>query len=393
MISKYPPIEGGVSAQNYWLAKALGKKGHEVYISTNAWRVEDEFKEDIKKEEFHLLEPKNVSVFTITPNFRSPLVMKSDYYSERLANNAINIIKKNNIDMIYSHYMLPYGFAGFITKKITKKPHIVTPAGSDIGMVYKSNEINIIFDEIFKDADKIIGSKNLINIFNERNIDMKNLIFINKAVDTNHFNPTIKAFDFTQYIKSKDLPILTYFGKVSELKQTYAFINAASKIKKDFRIVFVSGSGHLVQKLKEYINRVGMIEKCIFLPFQPPWKIPSIMKGSLCVVAPESDETKFFPKGTHYPLIVKEAMACGVCSMIGLGVKEKGDYSKLQDENDVIVVNPYDIEQFRKKIEFVLDNQDLCKQIGKNAYKVSQKTNDFEGYVKDMENLFKSCVL
>ena len=45
MIGKYPPIEGGVSARVYWLAKALGERGHEVHIVTNAQEVESEYKE------------------------------------------------------------------------------------------------------------------------------------------------------------------------------------------------------------------------------------------------------------------------------------------------------------------------------------------------------------
>jgi len=39
MIGKYPPIEGGVSAKVYWLAKALGERGYEVYIFTNAQEI------------------------------------------------------------------------------------------------------------------------------------------------------------------------------------------------------------------------------------------------------------------------------------------------------------------------------------------------------------------
>ncbi|MBI2654760.1 hypothetical protein HYX02_08215 [Candidatus Woesearchaeota archaeon] len=46
-ISKYPPIEGGVSAQTYWLAKALGEKGHKVYVVSNCWEVEQRYREQI----------------------------------------------------------------------------------------------------------------------------------------------------------------------------------------------------------------------------------------------------------------------------------------------------------------------------------------------------------
>ena len=63
MISKYPPIEGGVSSDNYWHAKGLGEKGHRVYVVTNSYEVEPEYRESLRPNDKHLFEPKNVKVF------------------------------------------------------------------------------------------------------------------------------------------------------------------------------------------------------------------------------------------------------------------------------------------------------------------------------------------
>ena len=43
--SKYPPIEGGISSRTYWLSRALGKRGMEIHIITNALEVEEEYRE------------------------------------------------------------------------------------------------------------------------------------------------------------------------------------------------------------------------------------------------------------------------------------------------------------------------------------------------------------
>ena len=43
-ISKFPPIQGGVSAQSYWTVKYLLEKGHTVYVLTNAAEIEANFK-------------------------------------------------------------------------------------------------------------------------------------------------------------------------------------------------------------------------------------------------------------------------------------------------------------------------------------------------------------
>ena len=41
LIGKYPPIEGGVSAHDYWLAQAFAELGYNVIVLTNADEVED----------------------------------------------------------------------------------------------------------------------------------------------------------------------------------------------------------------------------------------------------------------------------------------------------------------------------------------------------------------
>ena len=71
IISKYPPIEGGVSSQTYRLAKALGERGHKVYVVSNCWEVEPRYREQIEENEIHLLEPTNVELFSTSQEFRN----------------------------------------------------------------------------------------------------------------------------------------------------------------------------------------------------------------------------------------------------------------------------------------------------------------------------------
>jgi hypothetical protein len=41
IVGKYPPIQGGVSAQTYWAARGLAAGGHDVSVVTKAAEVED----------------------------------------------------------------------------------------------------------------------------------------------------------------------------------------------------------------------------------------------------------------------------------------------------------------------------------------------------------------
>ncbi len=44
IVGKYPPIQGGVSAQTYWAARGLAERGHQVYVVTNAADAEDAYR-------------------------------------------------------------------------------------------------------------------------------------------------------------------------------------------------------------------------------------------------------------------------------------------------------------------------------------------------------------
>ncbi len=387
ILSKYPPIQGGVSSDTYWLARELGQRGHEISIITNAWEVESEFRELISEDENRFIEPTNVKVFSTAPDFNSP-ILRSKYFCEKLLNLSINLIRKQEIDLIYSHYTLPYGIVGYLLKKITKVPHVLKCAGSDVGKLYYSKNLKTIFVEAFREADKVFGGGNVSKILKENKIETNKLHGVEQLINPEFFNPDVKPYDLSTYIDDPSIPIFTYFGKISRLKQTYSILKASEKIKKDFRLLFVVGEGQKVDELKKKAEMIGLSEECIFLPFQPPWKIPSLIRASTCVLCPESEESPYLPIGTHYPKIARESMACGVCTIIGKGVLKKGIYSTLRDNEDILIIDPRDIDGFSKKMEYVIDNPEIVKKLGKNAYHFSQKYERFKEYVDFIEKQF-----
>lgn len=386
-ISKYPPIEGGVSAQTYWLAKSLGEKGHKVYVVSNCWEVEQRYREQVEENEMNLLEPENVELFSTSPEFRSSIPF-SRYYESRIVSTALDIIKKYNIDAVYSHYLLPYGVSALLVKKLTNKPWVLQHAGSDITRLFSFSQLKSIFIECFNNADKVIGYGNTRQKFIENNLNLNKLVHAQRSINLQEFNPDIAPFDFSKYGIDKGTTTFTYFGKISGLKKTYEFVNAASEIKDgNFKIVFVTESGNSTEELKEHTKKLGILEKCIFMSFMPPWKIPSIMKASSCIVCPESEEEPYLPKGTHGPQIAREAMAVGKPVIIGKGIKEKGIYRDTTENHNILVVDSIDKGDFSSTLKFVINNKEKMEEIGRNARKFAEENEDFENYLSSFENI------
>ena len=155
MISKYPPIEGGVSTRTYWLARALGEQGIEVHIVTNAQEVEEEYKEIIRGGDPEYAPP-NVYVHSTDEKSNHWHIPFSKSYAERIACLSIEVIKKYNLQLIDSYYISPYVVSGFLAKTITDIPQIMRHAGSDMGRLLLSPNFSTLFEEVFQKVDRII---------------------------------------------------------------------------------------------------------------------------------------------------------------------------------------------------------------------------------------------
>ena len=386
LISKYPPIEGGESSKAYWLAKGLGERGHEIHIVTNAWEVESKYREHFEVEDLEQLCPKNVFVHNTDPFVDPSYIPYTKPYTGKIASLAVEIVREYNLQLIDSWYILPYVVSGYIVKTITGKPQVLRHAGSDITRLFNSPYLNTLFLEIFRRADKIVIYPGEKSFFKKIGIPEEK-IFLNKvSVDTNAFNPNIDSFDLAKHTdKNVNLPIITYIGKVGVTKGIFELTQALSGIKDDFILLSVCGGEAYNQRLRQDIKNKKLESKTIILDFVPPWKIPSIIKASTCVVIPERD----FPVLGHTPILSREAMSTGKCTLLSEELYNKRSYKDLEDGVHTVVVNPMDIDSFRGKLYKIIKNLSYAQEIGKNARKLAERNEDFNEYLDITEKLYK----
>jgi len=392
MISKYPPIEGGVSARVYWIAKALGERGHEVHIVTNALEVESDYREklDLNDPEFI---PSNVYLHSTNADTNPWHIPFSKAYTERIANLAIEVIKKHDLQIIDTYYILPYAISGFIAKNITGRPQILHHAGSDIAKLFASSAYHTLFKTIFQQVDKIITIPAFKEMFLSLGISDSRIAYDEKvSVDTKSFNPEVSPFPLSDYIERKipNCPIITYIGKINyywKTKGLYEFIEAVKGIKRDFLLLFVA-NGKGLMEFKNVIRKNNLEKESIFIDFVPPWRMPSIIKLSTCVVVPERE----FPIQYHMPILPREVMAVGRCLILSKELYNKRCYSNLIDGENVLIIDPKNIKQFRTIIEDIIRHPDIASRIGQNAYKFSRQIENFNEYIDSTIELYTSLL-
>jgi len=159
LIGKYPPIEGGVSVQTYWLCRALAARGHEVNVVTNSNQVESDYR---MADPWDSLMSDNggVNVHDVTP-----FADASRWYIPqgrpdvtRLAGVAASVIRDHGADVVLSWYLEPYAVAGSLVSSWLGIPHIVRHAGSDLFDLASDPELGTAYRELFRASDLVVSA-------------------------------------------------------------------------------------------------------------------------------------------------------------------------------------------------------------------------------------------
>lgn len=390
-ISKYPPIEGGVSSRNYWLAKALGERGAEVSMVTNALAVEDEYREKMDLYDVDTLkkhQPKNVFFYSLGKDVPRHIPYSPAYVS-RLVNLGLKALGERGADVIYAHYLEPYAAAGYVLKKITGLPLIVRHAGSDIYRLLRSPDFRYFLGRILQEADCLLLSRSLYPLAKTLEIDQKRIRTMTRvAIDDAAFNPNVDPFNFAERKISipQGIPVITYMGKAAANKGISETMRALLSLKKDFRLLMVS-QGNKFEEFSQEAAALGISEKVIYLGFVPPWLIPGILRASSALLHLENN----FPIPIHSPIQPLEAIAASTSLVLSAEIYRKIKIFFPQNaQNFNVVEKVSDENELKQALSRVFDSKDVLKENAKKIREEFISQNDWKGFVESYFAVFKS---
>lgn len=127
-ISKYPPIEGGIAAKTYWLAKALAGRGHIIHLVTDAYDVDEQYSiANVGSA------PEMPGVSIHRADQEVPWHIPNDSHRAiSLLDKALEIVETTKPDLIIGGYLVPYGIMAFQLSRLTGIPFVLMHGGSDI---------------------------------------------------------------------------------------------------------------------------------------------------------------------------------------------------------------------------------------------------------------------
>ena len=375
IIGKFPPIQGGVGVRTYWNAHDLAARGHEVHVVTNAKEARPPFRMHMRRQDWKRCEATYASSGSVKVHWTDP-VDSSQYYIpmaspfvSKLAATVARVHSEHPFDVIYSHYLEPYGVAGHLAAEIARVPHVVRMAGSDAGRLWRHPQFEALYDHVLRSAATVIATGVVAGRAIKRGVrperiagggslELREDLFCPEG-------PTLDLAGLRREVESEpdvremlwggfagELPYFGIYGKLGETKGSFALLAAMQRLKQAGLDVGLVAMAHgwpaLEGKFRARAEELGLADRVLQIPFLPHWRVPEFLRSCLAVCCLEQD----FPIVFHTPVIAREVLMCGACLVGSTEVIRKlPDYPRVPDGYGCVAIEDVqDIEALSARL-------------------------------------------
>lgn len=369
LISKYPPIQGGISAKTFWMAKGFAEIGIEIHVVTNGNCVEKEYfindnpPETVPNLFIHFID---TEIPWHIPN--------SQLYISSLLDKTLEVIDKYQIDLLDTHYLIPYGIVGYLTSKIKGIPYIIRHGGSDISKFYERGIFKSLLENVIKDATAIITDSKNASLF-KTNDSVKTKL-PRYIPDEKYFKPISVRHE---------VPTFAFIGKINyywKHKGLDKIVDLFSGIKHEYKLLFI-GQGNGFNEFSSFVSQTGL-ESFEYQKFLHPVRIPDLLNNidfliNFCQDSPIKD----------FSNIVCEALWSGV-SIITDQTMDFDEYSKyieIMSQEQIVKLDINNIKIAQQRIEGLIGNWN-------NSTRYQNKIKyGFDKYINENIEVYNGCLL
>ncbi len=226
----------------------------------------------------------------------------------------LRLVKKEKIDVVSSHWVVPGGFIASWVSLLTGIPYTTTIPGSDVYMGTK----NILYRSLVNfgamRANWVISdSKHYIEQLKSLGSKPKNVSIIRYGVNSSKFKPAKKDLTLLKKLGiDKNKLIVMGLGRFVAKKGFIYLVESAPVVMKKFKnvVYLLIGGGDQEDALKHQITELGMENKFILPGMIPFSDLPRYYNLADVFVMPSVKDEKGNIDAS--PVSMMEAMMCGV---------------------------------------------------------------------------------
>ena len=292
--------------------------------------------------------------------------------------------KQGKVDII--HVQTKFALAKYALK-LAKKYNlpIVTTCHTDYKIEYKG-KVPLVWKFVFNHTIKTINKfDNLFTIYNTMENHLieygvkKPITVIKNGNDLISYQNNIDSSLLDNLNIPEEENVLLYCGRLVETKNVSFLIEALSKVKSNYKMIFIgSGQDNLFKKMVKDFN---IQNKCIFTgSIYNKSQISAFYKRANLLVHASLNDT--------FGLTIREASTFCTPSLVIDGIATSEDI--LDKVNGFI--SEAETDQFASKIDFALNNKEILEKAGKEANLTlfSSWENATEEHLKEYTKIIKN---
>lgn len=351
---EFPPQLGGISTYVRYFAESL--KGNEVIVLAPKYEKKEEMKN-----------------FDASLSFKT--IRKNPYWPRfiwprwcRLFWQVFWLVRREKIEIIYLHHVLPVGYVGWLIKKILKIPYLIFSHGTDIELATKTRWKRKMLYKVASTAEQIIFNshslqKRLLQILPELENKVSVLYPCPETMFYEHPDKAILEKFKTQYALEGKKVILT-IARMTDGKGYPHLLRIFPKILNEIpnAVWLVIGDGVKKDWFVKEMQKLNMQNVIRFIGEMPHHELKNYYYlADLFVLLTHPDNGREEGLG----LVFLEAGACGLPVVAGRsgGVEE----AVINGQTGLVIDLHLGDKQIIDSIVGLLNKADFAQQLGQNA--------------------------
>jgi len=303
-------------------------------------------------------------------HYQLPVNKKSLFTITKMIRELINIIKKEDIDIVHARSRVPAWIAFFACRETNAK--FITTCHGYYSTHFFSRVMG--WPKFIVIPSQVIG-RHMIDDFG---VPLERMRLIHRSVDLDRFQ--LRGIED----KSKTKFTIGIIGRLTPLKGHIYFLRAMSKVVRTFPFIKILIVGEAPKNKESYkeeirtlVRRLGLSHYVQFMGRQKD--IPGILqKLDLLVLSTVTEEA--------FGRVIIEAQAVGVPVV---ATKVGGVIDIIDDDINGILVPPKDTEAMAVAVVRVLKDNNLTKALCRNARKKVEKEFSLELMSKKTIEVYK----
>jgi len=384
------------------LSEALARRGHEVWVLVP---FDPELTEErdgpLTVRSFRYVWPDRLHMLGYSRTLRRDIGMKLWAYLESplyflAARRALErLVRREGIEMIHAHWILPNGYVASRVGRATGVPYAVTLHGSDVFMAERNPLFGAMARQALAGAAHVTSCSGelrtrLLRIGGEEHGDKILLV-------PNGTEPLSPAESGAGSVSSGSLPVdlpadaraIVAVGRLVDKKGFTHLVDAVPRIVErvpEARVV-IGGGGPLERPLRQQAERLGVGDRVLFTGALSHDRVLALLAAAEVVVMPSVRD----PRGNvdGLPIVVLEAMAAGR-PVVATDVS--GIPMAIEHDRSGLLVPERDPGALADAVLALLDDPERARALGDRARERVRTELNWDAVAETHDRLYRRAV-